>query len=1221
MGIRNYLKRVSKANKDIKTAITEKGVPVEPCDGIESLAEKVRAIPTGTDNGNIIYTILAFKQSETIPTTPVGGNISGTGITYPEGWSDGTGLTENVWLSHAMIKADGEIYADWVMPIKIEGNTSEGSSVDLTNYATKVWVTEQINSALQPGGTLDLSKYATKEYVDNEIAKLPGVGRTFVKSINDLTGDVTLAGSSSVSISKSGNTLTFTSTGGQGGGGTTYRTFRIYQLSNSDTVAPEISNDPAPKWDMANNTLTNIPSGWALSVSPNNDTKFVWMTTGTFSSELDGGQVGDWEGPYCLNRAGEPGNPGQDGKYFYEVYYLTNDSDTPTINELETDSNGHTRNDDNFLPKFVFVSGSYEAVGTKQSVTSENRFLWGSSRYGSPGNWGSFCSPYLVSSFVKAGLTEEEKDQIKADVSKDLTSEINKAEQRVTAIETRVDKIDGPDATFFVDKQNALVQATTQWSEENKKSFADFVVDAKKSDIELWAGQIVTKKTDNATFAEKVITDAGLDLDGAKASSKNWTTYSTKTDEAETRLNTAESRLAATEATLTNVATYTGFDTDPDTSVSTKISNMAKQTLNAAKTEINSTTATGIWIWALLDNAEDQVANFDDPTSTYNLKGNVLATKPYDTRKFLTWIDADGNKHEPEYTPDYNPTTGELIKTGEAKYRKAIEGQEDAIDGKTGKWHRIIRAAALSRIIQQPGKITLEALAEAGKNSDGSTKNNLASIILNANTPNAEINFNADLFTFAKGSEILADNLTLTNLKVSGGSTAGTYGAAINNATIRTCKITECEIESTIQNTGYTESSENGFYFNANGNFRIASKTATGEKFELTQNSITVPSAAITGKLTADKIEASDLKVAAANITGTLRADKIEAGILDCDKFSIKNLTWDKLTIEADKLKAAIADIGALTAGTVSTKNPDNTGTVEIEKNYIVLTDKNNNAALNVTGDDFAVIAAPIQQELIFTGGAQRSAIDISNELNSVGYKELKFSGETDAVIFNNAGGLPIRLNSVGFNIIPNISAIGDTQDFDFSMLRGKYDITISLYANNKKVGSKLITKQCRQNSGNKLWVFGNYNSDGNFVEDHSNTITFDSSLIPASSETNVSIKFKIDVISEWTKYNTETLQEFINSISVVSAREKVIAQTVGSAKGVVIGANGFRAALDGENYAQFSTSSTGEMEFLIQAGGTSGYGINVKKDGIQMKLAGVWYAVTRRSDGNLQLN
>ena len=53
-----------------------------------------------------------------------------------------------------------------------------------------------------------------------------------------------------------------------------------------------------------------------------------------------------------------------------------------------------------------------------------------------------------------------------------------------------------------------------------------------------------------------------------------------------------------------------------------------------------------------------------------------------------------------------------------------------------------------------------------------------------------------------------------------------------------------------------------------------------------------------------------------------------------------------------------------------------------INKNLVLpLTDKNNNTALNVTGDDFAAIAAPIQQELIFTGAAQQSAIDISNEL------------------------------------------------------------------------------------------------------------------------------------------------------------------------------------------------------------------------------------------------
>ena len=353
-----------------------------------------------------------------------------------------------------------------------------------------------------------------------------------------------------------------------------------------------------------------------------------------------------------------------------------------------------------------------------------------------------------------------------------------------------------------------------------------------------------------------------------------------------------------------------------------------------------------------------------------------------------------------------------------------------------------------------------------------------------------------------------------------------------------------------------------------------------------------------------------------------MRADKIEAGILDCDKFSIKNLTWDKLTIEADKLKAAIADIGALTAGTVSTKNPDNTGTVEIEKNYIVLTDKNNNTALNVTGDDFAVIAAPIQKELIFTGGPQPTGVNASDELNNNGFKRYSYSGETNTVTFDNAGGLPIRLNSVDFNITPNISATpeGGGLDFDFSKLQGKYDITISLYANDTKVKSQLITKLCRA-SASDVWVFGHLNNSGEFVEDPY-VITFDSSLIPASSEANVSIKFVIDVKVDWIKDNAEPLQDFIITTSVVSAQRTVIAQTVGSAKGVVIGANGFRTALDGENYAQFSTSSTGEMSFLIQAGGANGYGINVQNNGIQIKLAGTWYTLDRdKSSGNVTLN
>lgn len=169
MGIQNYLKRVSKATKDIKSAIEEKGVPVAMCDGYEQLADKVRAIQVGSsvEASDMLFTMLAFKQSTSMPGTPTGGSFSETKITYPSGWSDGAGLTENVWMSYCVIKGDGSVYKNWVTPIKLSGiSASDIPSVDLTDYALKSWVTEQI-SKIQTGGQIDLSAYATKAYVDS----------------------------------------------------------------------------------------------------------------------------------------------------------------------------------------------------------------------------------------------------------------------------------------------------------------------------------------------------------------------------------------------------------------------------------------------------------------------------------------------------------------------------------------------------------------------------------------------------------------------------------------------------------------------------------------------------------------------------------------------------------------------------------------------------------------------------------------------------------------------------------------------------------------------------------------------------------------------------------------------------------------------------------------------------------------------------------------------
>lgn len=443
MGIQNYLKRVSKATKDIKSAIEEKGVSVAQCDGFETLANKVRAIQTGTgSDGSSLFTVLAFKSSQTKPATPTGGSFTTSAISYPSGWSDGSGLSKYVWMSYIVFKGDGSVYKNWVSPILVNGIINDGGDpIDLTDLATRTWVTDQIKNAIK-NGIIDLSTYATKSYVDQKISEIPGGGGNFVESINGATGAITFAGSG---VSKSGNTFTFnggsgsgtttsingetgeltftgsgvskngktfTFSGGSstevtkdyvdtqdastlqsakdyadglvsstgvsslngltgairitpgssnvsiassedqvlisvsGGGdgdpgqdGDTYRTFNIYQNTNSDEVIPSISSGAVPPtWDTVNNKLLNCPTGWATDQTYEKG-KYTWMASGTFSKKSGGSMIEDWIGPICIT--GEKGVPGADGSSLEFIYTLTaNETSIPayplSLSDLKT---------------------------------------------------------------------------------------------------------------------------------------------------------------------------------------------------------------------------------------------------------------------------------------------------------------------------------------------------------------------------------------------------------------------------------------------------------------------------------------------------------------------------------------------------------------------------------------------------------------------------------------------------------------------------------------------------------------------------------------------------------------------------------------------------------------------------------------------------------------------------------------------------------------------
>lgn len=142
-------------------------------------------------------------------------------------------------MSYCIVRANGSIVKDWVTPIKLSG----GSSVDLTDYALKSWVIDQIAT----GGSIDLSKC--------------------VSSLNSMTGNVTLMGSESVSIERGsdGKSLIFTAKGGGGGGndGDTVRSFNIYKNTDSNVDIPDIpsSSSRLPYWDYNSGELVNCPSG------------------------------------------------------------------------------------------------------------------------------------------------------------------------------------------------------------------------------------------------------------------------------------------------------------------------------------------------------------------------------------------------------------------------------------------------------------------------------------------------------------------------------------------------------------------------------------------------------------------------------------------------------------------------------------------------------------------------------------------------------------------------------------------------------------------------------------------------------------------------------------------------------------------------------------------------------------------------------------------------
>ena len=360
---------------------------------------------------------------------------------------------------------------------------------------------------------------------------------------------------------------------GSGETGDSYIPVSLYRATNSYSEAPTVATTQTTY--STTSGISNPPSGWSTSTTTTDAKPYLWEIDGYFSKKT-GEQVGSWYGPFL--KTGIPGPTGAAGDEKEELYALWYEASTPYLSAYGASGN---KADDGYLPTFCFNealandAGYVLATAERPSVSSSYPYLWGTYRRKHGGEWLDFVDPYLVANYVSAGLTDEEKEQIKTDVTNSLTSELDNASARVSAVESRLDNIDGTDATFFTDKQEALVSAITDYKDDNQNSFADLIVNGKEATIKQWAGAETDEK----------LSDAGLTLDGLKGVVQQWGTFYDKTT-----MSTGSVRqiLDAEAASITTSATKQ----------TNEVVSQAQTKWDAEKASITNNVAKASYFWA-----------------------------------------------------------------------------------------------------------------------------------------------------------------------------------------------------------------------------------------------------------------------------------------------------------------------------------------------------------------------------------------------------------------------------------------------------------------------------------------------------------------------------------------------------------------------------------------------------------------------------------------------
>ena len=186
-----------------------------------------------------------------------------------------------------------------------------------------------------------------------------------------------------------------------------YRTFMVYQRTNSPSEAPATNTITEATWNLSTQELDLTSQYWHNH--PGNATgvsdSCLWMTSATFSSEY-GARVTDWEDPICLtSRFGD----GADSNLKEFIYRSVKESEYEAVKAVrpvgryDTDQDSTNDNqDDNIPPSDQLAERQW--LDNPVGITPEYPYELCSYRRKVDGVWSQYSMPFVWSRWGEDGV-------------------------------------------------------------------------------------------------------------------------------------------------------------------------------------------------------------------------------------------------------------------------------------------------------------------------------------------------------------------------------------------------------------------------------------------------------------------------------------------------------------------------------------------------------------------------------------------------------------------------------------------------------------------------------------------------------------------------------------------------------------------------------------------------------------------------------------------------